>query len=139
MRESPAVTAAMLRYYDRISASDVAAFDELVSSDPSTLVIGTAPGEWITERRRLRFGFEAEGVRMLPGERPTGYEEGAVGWFVDEPRFSFPGARDLRCRLTSVMRLEDGHWKLVHMHVSVGVPDGEVAELQARWAAAASG
>lgn len=37
-------------------------------------------------------------------------------------------------RLTAVHRQEAGHWLLVHMHVSVGVPDEEVLELQRRWA-----
>jgi hypothetical protein len=85
--------------------------------DPATLVIGTAPGEWVTERARLRFGFEAVGVRIEPGE-PVGYEEGALGWVVDQPTFYFPDGSSRR---------------LVHMHVSVGVPDEEVAELQQRW------
>ena len=28
---------------------------------------------------------------------------------------------------------DTGNWALVHMHVSVGVPDKEVLELQGRW------
>jgi hypothetical protein len=35
MEESKAVTGAVLRFYDRISAKDVGAFDELVSSEPA--------------------------------------------------------------------------------------------------------
>ena len=27
----------------------------------------------------------------------------------------------------------DGEWKVVHLHVSVGVPDADVVELQQRW------
>jgi hypothetical protein len=73
----------MLRFYDRLSASDVASFDQLVSQDPATLVIGTAPGEWVTERDRLRFGFETEGVRIQAGE-PAGYEEGSLGCVPDD-------------------------------------------------------
>lgn len=45
MMESTEVRDAMLRFYDRLSASDVASFDTIVSSDSATLVIGTAPGE----------------------------------------------------------------------------------------------
>jgi hypothetical protein len=36
-------------------------------------------------------------------------------------------------RLTSVLRHEDGSWRLVRVRVSIGVPDEEVAELQQRW------
>jgi hypothetical protein len=132
MRQSAKVRDAMLRFYDRLSASDVESFDELVSQE-ATLIIGTAPGEWVTERERMRFGFEAEGVRLQAGDDPAGYEEGALGWFVDEPSFFFPDGSAMSTRLTAVVRQEDGRWKLVHMHVSVGVPDEEVVELQKRW------
>jgi hypothetical protein len=37
-------------------------FDDLVSASRARLVIGTAPGEWVTERDRLRCGFETEGL-----------------------------------------------------------------------------
>ena len=40
--------------------------------------------------------------------------------------------------VTAVFRREEGDWRLVHMHVSVGVPDDVVVELQSRWAAGAS-
>ncbi|MDQ3589118.1 MAG: nuclear transport factor 2 family protein [Actinomycetota bacterium] len=81
----------------------------------------------------MRFGFEAEGVRLEAGDDPTGFEEGSMGWFVDEPTFVFPDGSAMDTRLTAVMHQEEGRWKLVHMHVSVGVPDEEVVELQRRW------
>jgi hypothetical protein len=135
MRESTEVRDAMLRFYDRLSASDVTSFDTIVSSDPATLVIGTAPGEWVTERSGLRFGFETEGVRIDPGPNPQGYESGSLGWVVDEPTMFYPDGSEIRTRLTSVLNEEDGRWKLIHMHVSVGVPDEEVVGLQSRWLA----
>jgi len=135
VQQSTAVQEAMLRFYDRLSASDVGSFDQLVSQHPATLVIGTAPGELVTERDRLRFGFEAEGVRIEAGD-PTGYEEGSMGWVVDQPTFFFPDGSSMQTRLTAVLRREDDAWKLVHMHVSVGVPDEEVVDLQQRWSSA---
>jgi hypothetical protein len=135
VQESAAVIDAMLRFYDRLSANDVASFDSIVSSEPMTEVIGTAPGERVTERARLRFGFEAEGVRFEPGPSPVGYQEGTVGYVVDEPTLFYPDGSGIRTRLTGVWHQEDGAWKLVHMHVSVGVPDEEVVELQQRWLA----
>ncbi len=134
MDESPEVTAAMLRFYDRLSASDVAAFDDLVSEHPATLIIGTAPGELVRERERLRYGFEAEGV-TLDARDPHGYVEGTMGWFIDTPVFGFPDGSSIDVRLTAVLLREDQRWKLVHGHFSVGVPDEEVAELQRRWSA----
>ena len=133
MDESTDVRDAVLAFYRGVTAKAVEQFDDIVSADPATLVIGTAPGEWVTERPRLRFGFEAEGLTLQPGPHPTGYREGAMGWFVDEPWYGFPGGGGMRTRLTAVVRQEESHWKIVHMHVSVGVPDDEVQSLQARW------
>jgi hypothetical protein len=96
-------------------------------------VIGTAPGEWVTERDRPRFGFEVEGLSLVAGPSPRGFELGEVGWFTDEPTYTFPDDTQMSTRLTSVLQLEDGDWRIVHMHVSVGVPDEEVVALQERW------
>ena len=126
----------MLRFYDRLSASDVASFDSIVSSDPSTVVIGTAIGEIHRDRAKLRSGFEAEGARIVAGD-PIGYEEGSMGWVIDEPSFVFGDMAPVKTRLTAVFHREDDAWKMVHMHVSVGVPDEEVAELQSKWGVSA--
>ena len=134
MRQSDEVRDAMLRFCERLSAGDVASFDELVPREPAALITGTAPGEWVTERDRMRFGFEAEGLR-LEAKDPVGYEEGSLGWVVDQPAFVFPDGSVMQTRLTAVMHQEDSRWKLVHMHVSVGVPEEQVVDLQQRWAA----
>jgi hypothetical protein len=133
MKPSENVRDAMLDFYGRLSANDVDSFDRLVSGDPSTLVIGTAPGEWVTDRDRLRFGFEAEGLAIRPGPSPAGHENGDAGWFTDEPTYVFPDGSDMKTRLTAVLQREDGVWRIVHLHVSVGVPDEEVVALQGRW------
>jgi hypothetical protein len=130
------LVATMLDFYERVSTSDVQSFDRLVSADPTTLVIGTAPGEWVTERDRLRFGFEMEGVAIDAGPSPAGHAAGDAGWFVDEPVYRFPGGTAMRTRLSAVLCREGDHWRIRHLHVSVGVPDEQVAELQQAWGTA---
>lgn len=132
MQQSEGVRQGMLDFYDRLSVGDVASFADVVSSDPATLVIGTAPGEFVRDRDRLKAGFEAEGTRIDGGD-PVAYEDGELGWLTDEPTFHFPGDVSLKARVTAVLHKEDERWKLLHMHVSVGVPDGEVVDLQKRW------
>ena len=134
MNESTEVRETWERFADRLSAGDVDSFDELVSSDPATIVIGTAPGERVTERAALRFGFETEGVRIEPSD-PVAYAQGSAGWAIDEPRFFFPDGSSMATRVTTIFTHEDGAWKVIHMHVSVGVPDEEVVDLQKRWLA----
>jgi len=133
MEASTAVREAILDFYRGVTNKEIARFDEIVSSDHATLVIGTAPGEWVTERPRLRFGFETEGLTLEPGRKPVGYQEGTMGWFTDEPWFGFPGGGGMRTRVTGIVRREADRWKVVHLHFSVGVPDEEVQALQARW------
>lgn len=137
MDRSDGVRDTMLEFYARLSAKDVASFDRLVSADASTLVIGTAPGEWVIERDRLRFGFEVEGLVLRSGPSPAGFQLGDVGWFVDEPTYTFPDGSTMHTRLTAILQREGDDWRIVHMHVSVGVPDEEVVGLQARWGASA--
>jgi hypothetical protein len=72
MRQSDDVTKAMLHFYSRLSASDVASFDDVVARD-AQLIIGTAPGVWVTQRGRMRFGFETEGVTLQAGPAPVGF------------------------------------------------------------------
>jgi hypothetical protein len=134
MRQSEGVREAWLRFCEKLSAGDVASFDELVSQEPAALIIGTAPGEWVTERVRMRFGFETEGLR-LEAKDPLAYEDASLGWVVDQPAFGLPDGSVMQSRLTAVMHKEEGRWKLVHMHLSVGVPDEQVVELQQRWSA----
>ena len=133
MRGSTDVREALLRFFDRISESDVEVFDDVVSADPATFVVGTAPGELVRERERLRFGFEAEGLRLDPGEQPVAYEEGPLGWAYDEPTMTYPDGTEVHTRLTAIFQRDGDTWKLLHAHYSVGVPDDEVGELQQRW------
>ncbi len=133
MKASDRVRKTMLDLYERISNSDVGSFEKLVALNEASLVIGTAPGEWVTEPDRLRAGFEIEGVRLEPGEHPQGWQEGSVGWFADEPTMFLPDGTVIRTRLLAVLRDEGGSWKLQAAHYSAGVPDDEVTTLQKRW------
>jgi hypothetical protein len=134
VRRSEEARDALVRFCQSLSEGDVASFDELVSLEAPTLVVGSAPGEWLTDRDRLRFPFEVEGMRLETRD-PVGYAEGSLGWVVDRTSFFFPDGSVMQSRLTAIMRREDGRWKVVHMHHSVGVPEGEVVELQRRWTA----
>ena len=133
MKESRALVDAWQRFCAGISKGKIEDFDDIVS-EKAHLIIGTAPGENVSDREAMKFGFKTEGV-TLDSRSARGFEEGSLGWVVDEPRFGFPDGSGMDCRVTAVMRNEGGTWRLVHAHFSVGVPDEEVAELQQRWSA----
>ena len=131
MQPSNAIRDALLNFYAKRTVGDAASFDDLVSSE-TTAFIGTAPGEWFTDRERLRRGFGWP-VRLDAGPDPQGWEEGSVGLAADEPTMTLPDATTIRTRLTMFYRREDGAWKIFGYHFSAGVPDEEVEELQRRW------
>ena len=138
MRRSAEVRDTLLRFYEVFPAGDLEGFARIITQeDEGVVVIGTDPGDWAEGRERWIAAREAlmhamEGLRLEAGEEPHGYEEGSMGWVADRPRAVLPEGT-ISTRLTSVVRQEEGAWKLVHIHLYVGVPDEEVVELQKRW------
>lgn len=91
-------------------------------------MIGTAPEEghddreaWIETYTELIPQF---GLRLEGGPDPRGYAQCGVGFAVDQPRFVLPDGGFIPTRLTAVLRQETDRWKVVHLHFSVGVPEG---------------
>jgi ketosteroid isomerase-like protein len=139
MRRSAQVRDTLLRFYEVFSAADLEAFAQIIAheEDEGVLVIGTDPGDWAEGRQQWIAAREAlmhamEGLRLEAGEEPRGYEEGSMGWVADRPRAVLPEGT-ISTRLTGVVRQEEGEWRFVHVHLSVGVPDEEVVELQKSW------
>jgi hypothetical protein len=127
VQESTAVRDALRTFYDRFSAHDADGFASIVANSPGVSVIGTAPGEghmtreaWVSTYAE----FVPElGMRLEGGVDPRGWEEGTVGFAIDEPRFVMPDGSYLPTRVTGVFHLEAGAWRVVHLHFSVGVAD----------------
>ena len=139
MRRSAEVRDTLLRFYEVFSAGDLEGFAQIIAQedDEGVLVIGTDPGDWAEGRERWIAAREAlmhamEGLRLEAREETQGYEEGSMGWVADRPTAVLPDG-PISTRLTGVVRQEEGEWRLVHIHLSVGVPDEEVVELQKRW------
>ena len=138
MRRSAEVRDALLRFYEVFSTPDLKGFAQIiVQEDEGVLVIGTDPGDWAEGRERWIAAREAlthamEGLRLEAGEKPRGFEEGSMGWVADRPRAVLPDGT-ISTRLTGVVRQEEGEWRFVHVHLSVGVPDEEVVQLQESW------
>lgn len=52
MEASTVIRDAVLAFYDGVTTGAVDRFDDIVSADPHTLVIGTTPGEWVDGARK---------------------------------------------------------------------------------------
>jgi hypothetical protein len=136
MHQSGGVRDGIIRFYERFSSGDAAEFAEGIARVDGVSVIGTGPGEgheerqdWVSTYERMALG-EMAGIRLEGGE-PRAYEDGSLGWGVDQPHFVFPDGSRLPTRLTAVLCHENDEWKIVHLHFSVGVPDDQAMELAA--------
>ena len=92
--------------------------------------MGTNPEEWLQGERVAEFlkeEVEAMGgnVTISAGD-PEAYSEGSVGWGVTRPMITLPDGRSVSPRWSAVFHREDGEWRLVQLHASIGVPNEEV-------------
>ncbi len=132
MEQSAGVRAALLRFYAAFSSGDPAQFERTLSGERDGLVIGTAPTEWFEGRDRWLGAYQEQiaalpGIRLEPGD-PRAWEQVTVGWAADRPRFVLPDGSVIEGRVTVVALQEEGEWRLVQAHFSVGIADEDAAQ-----------
>ena len=117
------------RFCDALAKGDMAFVDRHFSRDADVRAVGTDPEEWWAGQRVsevFKEQIEAMGGRMplKPGD-PEAYVEGSVGWIADRGTLALPDGGELPVRLTAVVHREDGEWRFVQTHASLGVPNEE--------------
>jgi adenylate cyclase len=140
MQDSSAVREAVDHFWSLIGEADVEGLGDALTAGPIAQVIGSAPGEGHDDRDTWIAGFRSvieamPGVRVDPGGT-RGYANGDVGYAIGEPTWHLPGDMTLQMRSTFVLQREDGAWKIVHLHASVGIPDEKAVQMQAEERAA---
>lgn len=111
--------------YDAVSTADIGFFERRLTRGPGLVVIGTAPEEWWRDRDAALDAIRAQmksvgsGVEVTAGDL-RGWRIGDVGFIADRPTIRFSGIT-AECRHTSVFAREDGEWRLVQHHFSIGV------------------
>jgi len=128
MEQSPELKALMLRFYEAVSRGDAAFMERFLSKHGDVLVIGTDPNEWWADPTTITQTLQAQaqaGIQAVAGDLHA-YREGSVGWVADRAKFVLPDGTEAPFRWTAVFHQEDGEWKLVQGHASVGVPNEEV-------------
>lgn len=129
-----------------ISAMDRGDIDTvigMISRDEAATSIGTDPGEYTRD--------QAASLEMMRASSPDapggvhvsltdvrGYEHGDVGWLDGKGTFS-RGGESVDIRFTNVLCREDGRWKIVQAHASVGVPNELMFDPRLTGAATATG
>jgi ketosteroid isomerase-like protein len=129
IERAPDVEQAMRDSFDAMKRRDLETLLSRTSEGPGVVLIGSAAEEWYRGRDELmRMGDEMEGG----GEGPVptlddveAYSEGDVGWAAVHATWRM-GGTSVPFRLTVVMHREDGVWKHVQSHASIGVPNDQM-------------
>ncbi|MEX2246920.1 MAG: nuclear transport factor 2 family protein [Dehalococcoidia bacterium] len=129
MNPSPDLRDRLLALYRAMSSGDADAVEAFYSLEAGSVFIGTGDAEFWTDSARhnadVRHFFDGRSgvISWNPGDALS-LVEGSVGWTVDRPTLYLPSAEVLRLRLSLVWRREDGVWKVVHSHASLGPAPG---------------
>lgn len=128
MEQSPELQDVMLRFYKALASGDVSFLDRYISTSNEVRGIGTDPEEWWAGGRLVEVWkeqIEAMGGSMpLTAGDPEAYIEGSVGWVADRPTLRMPDG-EVPVRFTAVFHRENGDWKIVQSHGSLGVANEE--------------
>ncbi len=128
MRRSAGVEAIIEQLYDVMRGCDPKEVEQLLSED-LTVAIGTDEEEWETGHAAAVAGFltqtQTVGVLTVRAGSPRGYSDGLFGWFEDRALVTFPDGESAAIRVTGVVRHQNGRWRLVQLHTSVGLPNAD--------------
>ncbi|GAB5437780.1 adenylate/guanylate cyclase domain-containing protein [Falsiruegeria mediterranea] len=134
---SPELEAVARRFFRAVRQRDGKAMRNLLSRSAKLRFIGTAPNErW--SGNSLRDGLEAhfnEAPAFLVDEETHGeaFEAGDIGWAIFERSIELQGNPiPVDFRFTLIFTMEDGAWKILHRHASVGKPNADTHGVEHR-------
>lgn len=127
MEHSPEVEQALRDAVAAYGRRDVEAVLASISRAPGAVSIGTDPGEWLVGLDAIVGALQGD---MVPGfesriDEIAAYREGTVGWAAARGAFVI-GEATIHVRMTVVLHQEDGVWKFVQQHASIGVPNDQI-------------
>ena len=145
MEQSDELSDLTLRFYEATATGDLSFLERYVSRREGTVFVGTDPGEWwegfeafMEAMRAQAEAMGGSGLQIVPGQLQA-YREGNVGWAIDrDASFRLPDGRQIPFRSSVIFLNEDGEWKVVHLHASIGVKNEEMFGEDVTAAAAAS-
>jgi class 3 adenylate cyclase len=133
MQDAPELAALTRRVYAAMTNGDAETLAHVVSRHEAALLVGTDPQEWwrghdtivsIFTKQLDELLADAGSFRWDTGEL-LAYCDGNLGWVADNPTVTMGTGEVVKMRSSMVYRLEHAQWKIVHWHVSVGVPNEE--------------
>lgn len=112
-----------------VNAGDVTRLRLVVSERADAVHIGTDAGEWWTSKLLLDATAadvnQENDVRAVADDVDV-HVHGDVAWVVGHARFARADGAERPVRMTGVLVREDGRWRVVQSHASIGVPNAEI-------------
>jgi ketosteroid isomerase-like protein len=132
MQRSPELEKRAREMIDAMQASDFPTMERALSRTDGSVLIGSDPGEYTRDidemLQIMRDSTPDQGYHItVTLDDLRGYQEGDVGWIDGIGRFERDG-RTVAVRMTGVAHREDGEWRFVQTHASIGVPDEHMFE-----------
>lgn len=114
--------ALLLRLYAIGEARDRDGLAGLFSREPSLMIMSPEPEGRLAGTDAVN--VFAEQMRLVPrwswrAGDPRAFSCGSVGWITDDPTIGIGDLPEFRARLTLVVVVEQGHWRIIHWHLSV--------------------
>jgi hypothetical protein len=128
MQPSDRLRNTLLVLYEAMSSSNADAVEAFYSLAPGSVFIGTDASEfWMDSAKhnadvRPFFDGSYGRIEWTPGN-VVAMTEGSAGWTVDRPSVRLPDGGVLALRLSFVWHMEDGAWRVVHSHASLGASE----------------
>lgn len=129
MEPSPELREIIVGWFEAAANGDVSVTPGHVSRQTGMRIVGTDPKEWLDGEQAYAFlKEEAEGVggkiKVVISDAEA-FTEGDVGWGVARPIITLLDGAQVSPRWSAVFHREEGQWKLVQLHASIGVSNEE--------------
>jgi ketosteroid isomerase-like protein len=115
--------------FEAYSTGDASFIDRHTSSQDGVRLIGSDPNEWFEGERAaevLKQEMQEGSIRVSSMGEVDAFVEGTVGWVSGRPVWTLDDGTQIPTRWTAVFHQEEGEWKMVQAHTSVGVPNEEL-------------
>ncbi|MFN8949275.1 MAG: adenylate/guanylate cyclase domain-containing protein [Alphaproteobacteria bacterium] len=123
---SEELRAFILRLYRFFEAGDADSMRGMTTESPNVVIIGTDPDEWWVGPQTLELlgkqVKELSGLVITPG-RLVSQAMGSFGWVADDPVLTLSSGVQVKSRMSFVLGIERGQWRVLHWHTSIGNPN----------------
>jgi ketosteroid isomerase-like protein len=129
MQSSDELRNLIIQLYEKEASGGIFDFArQLYSRQEGVLVIGSEPGDRYEGYEAIISFYKTAGASGLEIsiDELIAFSEGEFGWVVDCVTAMLPDGSDIPVRHTYVLHRVNDVWKIIHAHISVGIPDNQL-------------